>query len=507
MSKLLFMMLTAMTGLGGALMVGPIVPMYVYYFYASFRPQALWLWQLSAYPEFNWSLYTAGFALLSYLPWVFGIVGSQKDPNRRVFPYFNWAHRAMIAFGIWMTLSYLFSNNMDRSWIYYEDFLKIFIMYLLGSQVIRSYKQIHVLYLIVTFSLGYIAFEMVQIYFTTGYLVLFRRGFAGLDNNGAALVLAMGIPLSYFAWEFTRGWYRWGFLLIIPIIAECIMSSYSRGAMISALAVAPFYLLYSRKKIFLLICMGMMAAAVPIVAGDEIKERFFSVNDREQDDSFQSRMASFRAAYLIANDYPVFGAGIRCSNLLTLKYGADMEGRTIHNTYLQIAADAGWTGMLLYLLLLAAAIFAMWRSRRRLWKRTDEESVRAVAMLGGIECALLTFMVGILALSLELVEVPYLMMLIGSQFWSILNAQVTPEPGTAAAAKKPGFVFQARVRPPTRPTVEQPIILQRATEEPVPMPTRASVSGPPSGTKYLTPPTVPDFPFPPRAGGTTGGAS
>ena len=55
----------------------------------------------------------------------------------------------------------------------------------------------------------------------------------GLDNNGAALIVAMAIPMSYFAWEANKRWYRWGFLLVIPILVHALMLSFSRGGMVA----------------------------------------------------------------------------------------------------------------------------------------------------------------------------------------------------------------------------------------------------------------------------------
>ena len=435
-SKFLLLVGLTLGGGVGALARGPFVPTAVYYLYAVLRPQALWKFQLAAWPSLGWSFYAAAAALLSYLPWVYGVAGTPDDPGRRVWPRFVWPHRMMLGFGVWQTLSYLNANDMTRAAPYYEEFAKILVMYLLSTQVLRSVGQIRVLYLVVLGALAYLAFEFLQIYYTTGYLVLYRRGFSDLDNNGAALMLAMGVPLCFFAWEFTAGYHRWLYLAVIPVIAEVVMSSYSRGAMLSALAVAPLYLLYSRKRRFLLAVFAAAAVAVPVVAGKEIKARFFSASEGSADDSFASRLVSWDCARRIANDYPVFGAGIRCSNLLTLDYGADLFGRTIHNQYLQIAADSGWVGMAWYLALVGTAFGAMWKARRRLWRQTDPESVRTVALLGGVELSLATFMVGSVALSLEMFEPPYLMMLLGSQVWAIANAQVTPPPARRVPARR-----------------------------------------------------------------------
>ena len=429
-----FLLVVGLTfgGCLGGLLRGPFVPVLVYYGFVVLRPQALWRFQLDQYANLGWSFYLACAALVSYLPWVFGGVGAADDPERRVFPKFTWSHRLMMMFGLWMTLSYLNANDNGRAWQSYEEFLKIWVMYALSTQVIRSFRQIHLLYIVATLSLAYLAFEIVQIYLMTGYLVLVKRGFAGQDNNGAALLLAMGLPLCFFAWEMTRGWYRWAFLLMMPVIGEAVLSSYSRGAMVSAAAAAPFYLLYTRKRKFVLVCFALTAVAVPFVAGKEIKERFLTTLNANDDESFQSRNLSRGIAIAIANDYPVFGAGIRCSGLEMLSRGGDMENRTVHNQYLQIAADEGWVGLAWYMLFLGAAFTAMWRARRRLWREPDPECVRAVAMLGGIECALITFFVGAMALSMETFELPYLLLLIGTQVWSIVNAQVAVPPRPVA---------------------------------------------------------------------------
>ncbi|MGL6073238.1 MAG: O-antigen ligase family protein [Fimbriiglobus sp.] len=498
MNKFLFLLVLTFGGGIGSLVSGPFIPLAIYYFYAVLRPQFLWQFQLSAFPEMNWSLYIGLIALGTYLPWLFGIIGSNRESERYTHPPFVWSHRMMVGFAIWNTLSYLFANNMDRAYPVFEDFLKVFIIYMLATQVVRSFRQVRILYLLLTFSIGYIAIDIVHIYLSTGYLILVKRGYAGLDNNGAALVLAMGIPLCYFAWEFTKGWYRWGFLLFIPFILEAVMSSYSRGAMLSSIVGCMFYLFFSRKKIFLILCYIGAAIAVPVVAGNEIKERFFSTQQASTDDSAQSRLVSWGVAVKIANDYPVFGAGIRNSNLLTRSYGADMEGRTIHNIYLQIAADAGWPGMFWYIGLATCSLVAVWRVRWRLNKYKDDQSNIIVGMTGGIFCSLITFFFGAFFLSLETVEVPYILMLIGGQMWAIMNAQISQPRGMAPS----GLAMQARMQansrldqrsaPPPPVTKAPPPPAQRQ-RGPMPPPPQKP-GGFPRRNRGV--PTIPDMPPP-----------
>ena len=41
------------------------------------------------------------------------LVGPLNDPLRRVYPAFVWAQKFMLLFGAWVTLSYLFANDLN----------------------------------------------------------------------------------------------------------------------------------------------------------------------------------------------------------------------------------------------------------------------------------------------------------------------------------------------------------------------------------------------------------
>lgn len=405
----------------------PYAGVALYYLYAVLRPQYLWKWQLAGYPSLGWSFYVAGAAIFGYILWTAGVLsfGRRDTSLMRYRPPFTWAHRAMMFFAFWVVMSYVFSNDHAQSEAWFGEYLKIFGMYFLASRVVRTPSQVFGLFALVTLAVGYIAFEANWIYLATGNLVLYKAGFAGLDNNGAGLMLALGVPLCYFAWEATRGYHRWLYLALIPVIIHAVLGTYSRGAMLSMIAAAPFYLLYTRKRKFLLLVYLGVAASLPFLAGKEIQDRFFSVKQAEADESFNSRRLSWKIATEIAWDYPIFGAGVRCSNAEMKERGADMEGRTIHSLYLQIAADSGFFALVSYLVMVGVTFAAIWRARVRLWPRADPEAKRAVALLGGVECALISFLVGAVALSLEVFEVSYLLFLMGAQVWALLNATDT----------------------------------------------------------------------------------
>jgi probable O-glycosylation ligase (exosortase A-associated) len=426
-----FLFLCAMTAFGwwGSLFVSPFVGLWTYYLFTVIRPQFLWEYALQSFPVGHWAFYVSMPLIATFVLWNLNLLSYGKNEvGMRFRPRLMAGHLLMIAFGAWISMSYFFSRNQAVSQDWYGEYIKIMVVFFIAGRVIRTPEQVRKILVMIAICLSYISLEVFQEYAIKGYLMLYKRGFAGLDNNGAALMIAMGIPVCYFCWEMTKGWYRHLYLISIPFLMYAVLTSYSRGAMLSTLCAAPFLFLYTRHKRMMALFYLLGAIFISVAAGAEIQDRFFSVSKADQDASFMSRWTTWNIAISMANNHPFFGVGIRCSNLYTQDYGADMFGRTIHSQYLQIAADSGYPALALYLMLFGYSIFACWRARRALWKRTDEQARVACCMLGAIEVSLITFAVGASALSLEVFELPYIMMLLGIQMLALLHATDTMAP-------------------------------------------------------------------------------
>ena len=90
--------------------------------------------------------------------------------------------------------------------------------------------------------------------------------------------------------------------------------------------------------------------------------------------------------------------------------------RSIHSQYLQLLADDGYPGLLLYLLVLAATFLSLARARGRYQRRTDAEAKQALSAVNGIECSLFTFCFGAIFLSLETFELTYILFMLAARF-------------------------------------------------------------------------------------------
>jgi probable O-glycosylation ligase (exosortase A-associated) len=419
MKQLALMIALTLMGTVGVLFEGPFIAVGVYYLFAVLRPQYIWQWALPA--DIAWSQYVAIAAIVGLLAYSLGAVPLRRVVNRRLGSL-SITHGAFLGFALWVSLTYFTAQSQAVAWPWLLEYLKIFAMFFVAALVVRSVGQIWTLYLMATGALVYVAYEFNSLYFFDRRLDIYHLGYGGLDNNGAGLMVAMGVPLAFFAWEGSRRLWRWLFIATIPLLLHAVLMSYSRGAMIALLLTAPLLVIRSRHRLQCIVVAGLLAMTIPALAGDEIRQRFFSVAEYETDGSASSRFESWKAAIGIANAHPITGVGIRNSNLFSYDYGADLIGRTIHSQYFQILADEGYPGLALYLVVVCSFFVVVWRVRRRMARRSDHEALRAVAILNGVETSLLVFCIGGLFLSLEVFELPYLLILLGAQLAAVSRA-------------------------------------------------------------------------------------
>jgi probable O-glycosylation ligase (exosortase A-associated) len=427
--QLAFMIVATLAGTVGVYTVSPFCGVFVYYLFAVLRPQFMWEWSLPR--DVSWSFYVA---LATMGAAALGLLGVKIQPDRpgevvRAPHHLGTAHWCVLLFAFWVGVTFLMARSTDTAWPFFEVYVKIFLMYFVSASLVRTVRQVWALFVMAGLALAYIAYEINYLYFVNHYLGVQRNGYGGLDNNGAGLMLAMGVPLCWFCYEAIPRWWRWGCVALIPTLVHAVLMTYSRGAMVALLAMCPFLVLRSRQRVRLSLALaGFAFLLIPVMAGAEIRARFFTLEHHELDASANSRRGSWNAAWNMAKDNPIFGVGIRNANLFSHQYGADYEGRTIHSQYLQIAADNGFLGLVLYLAVNLAAWISLRRCRHRAAGRTDAEGRLIGAVAAGVECSLVVFWIGSIFLSLELFELPYLLLLLAAQLDLVSGARgVQPE--------------------------------------------------------------------------------
>jgi hypothetical protein len=227
---ILMVLLTA-AGCLGSFAVGPFVGLSVYIFYAILRPQYIWQWALetSIAAGAAWSFYIAVATIAALV--LTGPRTPAPEPGRcpPARFRFTFSHGLFFAFGVTIVLSYILARDRRASELQMDEYSKLFVMYAVGMVCIRTVGQVWTIFLIYTVSLSYISYEVNFQYLVNGYLGIAKAGYCGLDNNGAGLLLAMGVPFCAFAFEYYRWWLRCVFALLIPVIIHAVLMTYSRG--------------------------------------------------------------------------------------------------------------------------------------------------------------------------------------------------------------------------------------------------------------------------------------
>jgi probable O-glycosylation ligase (exosortase A-associated) len=443
----------------GCFTISPFCGVFVYYLYAVLRPQFLWKWALNEDFPF-WSFYVAVATILAAVCCVCGLLPVTRSTGPEGPRRMQWtsAHSWLVVFGVWIGITTATAQHVDVAFIWFQEYLKIFGMYIVAAYLIRTAQQVWALFVMIGVSLAYISYEINYQYFVDHYLGIYHNGYGGLDNNGAGLMLAMGVPICWFCYEGLQSRWRWFFAIQIPIIVHAVLMTYSRGAMLSLLVMCPLLFLRSRRRGLLALAFGVFAVVlVPVMAGPEISARFLTLKDNEVDESANSRRQSWAAAWRMANDYPVFGVGVRNANLFSHLYGADMEGRTIHSQYFQIAADNGMVGLALYLAVLGAGWISLRRARLRVSQQTDPESRRIEAIASGVQCSLALYCFGSAFLSLEVFELPYLLLLLAAQLDAVTRPDLNLHSDSVSDPQLPPAAPAQQPLPTTHGTAFEPV--------------------------------------------------
>jgi putative inorganic carbon (hco3(-)) transporter len=157
---------------------------------------------------------------------------------------------------------------------------------------------------------------------------------------------------------------------LVAVLGICLVLTYSRGAWLSLLAVIIIYGFFYNRKIFWLLLI------VPIgllLARDTLMERILSIAN-PTDTSSTLRLALWESTVAMIIDKPLLGIGWGAYWMVYPEYDFFLQGSGAkifhaHNMYLNIAAEIGIPGLVVFLTLLIGhirkALFVMRHHRNR----------------------------------------------------------------------------------------------------------------------------------------------
>lgn len=167
-----------------------------------------------------------------------------------------------------------------------------------------------------------------------------------------------------------RRWLLWGTVLIM---GSALVLTYSRSAWLSVLVVVLLFgVIYNRRLLWLF----LLLPAVVVGAHDTVAERLLSILN-PTDTSCTLRLALWESTWAMILDHPWLGIGWGAYWLVYPAYDFFIGDNSVkivhaHNMYLNIAAEIGIPGLLLFLWIMAGHIIYAWRLWHRLppgWRR------------------------------------------------------------------------------------------------------------------------------------------
>ena len=225
------------------------------------------------------------------------------------------------------------------------------------------------------------------------------------DNNHFAVLTAMNIPLL-FLWLRQCG-DRWIRLFILALIALSVVSaltSWSRGGLIALSVTAMLLILHSRRKFLAVpfLFLGLLFAFGNLP--DEWLQRMGTIWSFENEGSAVSRLEVWKEGIHIALLRPWAGVGPN-----GWFYAAT---RDWHSAYIEMLAENGFPGLLLWLSMLLGSLISLSRLH---WLCRGNAGAEWIADISGmLRISLVAYMIGAAFLGLSYWDILYQLLVVSA---------------------------------------------------------------------------------------------
>lgn len=337
--------------------------------WAYFRSETLAFWMICCYLVIEYVRPQKIFPVIDILPWaqtflLFSICGMFLDKSIKWVSSF--ANILLILFFLAILISGYFAYYPEISKESRMNFFGWFVIYFLIILIVNDIKRFYIFFLIFFLASAKIAIGTSKIWIARGFSFTTwgLMGPPGYFQNSGELSIQMVIlfPVAFYFYQTLWPGARWqekivlALCCIAPVLT--ILGASSRG---SQLAIAVVFLLMFYKKIFrpkAMILIGVVIFAGLFLLPDEQKERFDSMGN---DKSSQQRLLYWEHGIDMILEHPVLGVGyFNFPKYYSVYYPEDMlyeSAQLPHNIFIQVGTDMGFTGLTIFLLILAVCYF------------------------------------------------------------------------------------------------------------------------------------------------------
>jgi putative inorganic carbon (hco3(-)) transporter len=323
----------------------------------------------------------------------------------------EWPTRAVLAFGGVVCLSALTGMSAGGSVTFVTEVFSR-VMTFFGIMVVSIFTIKHLRFMMATYVLSlvilvYIVIFVIGVTQLDGYS---RIGESAMyDGNDLGVVFLIGVPFAFLLVQTGRWKARLLGIVALIGIPACVLLTGSRGGFLGLLATAGA-LLFLVPRVSVARRVGVVAlacVATVVFAPAGYWEKMATMLNWQDDYNVTDetgRIAIWKRGMGYVIDYPIFGVGP--DNFLRAGWtipsaGTGLAGTGVrplapHNTFLQVWAEIGTVGIIIWLILIVGGIRGCLRLRRRMpesWLDDNENRRFLYLTAGYLPASLISFSV------------------------------------------------------------------------------------------------------------------
>lgn len=239
--------------------------------------------------------------------------------------------------------------------------------------------------------------------------------YANPNDLAALCLIAIGIAFAYLFSKSCGLLVRLGAGVSAILLIVVILLTQSRGAFLGLLVmIGPAFIpLLIKQPLRTVLMAAIVALVISFVIPVQVWERLAGIEkltsvstiaEADPEGSAAERFKIQQVAWKIVVDHPLFGVGLGVYPIANNLYAPYLGKRDTHNTYLNMAAEVGIPGLVLWVMLFGYVLRYSYRSRRQ------KDVIGLTFQLVWIERALVGFLVAGFVGTYSALNFPYLLL-------------------------------------------------------------------------------------------------
>ena len=367
----------------------------------------------------------------------------------------------MMAFVASTVLSQLTAVRPDLGWPWVDFTARLMLTCMLLVTLSSEPLKLVGVIAVVACSLGFHAAKAGLAY-AIGGGTRFADGLSGafIDNNGYALGTVMIMPLLLVTGQNLHilysgkhlKWLQRGMIATLPLCALAVVGTYSRGGFVALACATLAYIVVQRKRMAALTALAIVVvlAALFLPVPDAYVERISTIRTYQEigEDSALSRPHFWRVGINMGLKHPL-GVGVRqyeqAYDDFDFSYGRYGHRRSVHSSHVQVFAELGLFGLLIWTAMFTWAIFLCLRIRAQSSdpSLSAERSQFLFTIANGLLVSMVAFITGGAFLALALNDLTWLTFAMIAALDRVANAERREPAAVAVAASKVPVAFRA----------------------------------------------------------------